>query len=152
MTQGGVHPVSLEPMEHEDENEQEEETRIDAAGVAAGKRWRREKADRKQDIDMREALSSQFGDLAMPGAEKYVGNTRLSRRQQERNSIDKELGIDLKSIRKAKDKSKHQIRSRDGKIVSSKGEKYVAAPKKPEWDGGSRGRVTSKGKRGRGIY
>lgn len=44
-----------------------------------------------------------------------------------------------------------RIRYRDGVAVSSKGEKYIAAPSKPEWDGGSRGKVLLKGKRGKGY-
>ncbi len=45
---------------------------------------------------------------------------------------------------------KPQIRFRDGAVVSTKGEKYVVEKTLPEWDGGSRGRVKMKGKRGTG--
>lgn len=43
-----------------------------------------------------------------------------------------------------------QVRFYDNKIVSRRGEKHVPEPTKEEWDGGSRGRVKSKGKRGKG--
>jgi len=43
-----------------------------------------------------------------------------------------------------------KIRYRDGVIVSSSGEKYVIQ-KPPEFDGGSRGKVYTKGKRGKGF-
>lgn len=41
------------------------------------------------------------------------------------------------------------VRFRDGAVVTTKGEKYITE-KKDEWDGGSRGRVKAKGKRGVG--
>lgn len=49
-----------------------------------------------------------------------------------------------------KNKNKAQIRFRDGAVVSTKGEKYIVEKTLPEWDGGSRGRVKMKGKRGTG--
>ena len=48
------------------------------------------------------------------------------------------------------DPSKGKVRFRDGAIVSTRGEKYIIEKTKEEWDGGSRGRVKSKGKRGVG--
>lgn len=42
------------------------------------------------------------------------------------------------------------IRYRDGAVVASRGEKYIEVKESKEWDGGSRGRVKSKGKRGKG--
>jgi hypothetical protein len=48
-----------------------------------------------------------------------------------------------------KDGNGQKLRYRDGVVVSSKGEKYIIE-KPPEWDGGSRGKVKSKGKRGVG--
>ena len=38
------------------------------------------------------------------------------------------------------------------KVATKKGEKYVVVQTKEEWDGGSRGKVVSKGKRGKGFY
>ena len=46
--------------------------------------------------------------------------------------------------------SKEQQRFRDGVAVTSKGEKYITIKEGEEWDGGSRGRVVLKGKRGAG--
>lgn len=43
-----------------------------------------------------------------------------------------------------------KIRYHDNNIVTTKGEKYVLE-KKEEWDGGSRGKVKTKGKRGKGF-
>lgn len=43
----------------------------------------------------------------------------------------------------------HKLRYRDGVVVATKGEKFIVE-KEPEWDGGSRGKVKSKGKRGVG--
>lgn len=39
----------------------------------------------------------------------------------------------------------------NGEIVANKGEKYVIIDAKQEWDGGSRGKVKTKGKRGKGY-
>jgi hypothetical protein len=42
------------------------------------------------------------------------------------------------------------VRYRDGVIVTSSGQKYIIE-KPPEFDGGSRGKVYTKGKRGKGF-
>ena len=39
----------------------------------------------------------------------------------------------------------------DGQVVSTKGEKHIVISDKPEWDGGSTGKVMTKGKRGKGY-
>ena len=45
-----------------------------------------------------------------------------------------------------------QVRYHDGVPVHlRKGEKYVVESLKEEWDGGSRGKVKTKGKRGKGF-
>jgi len=36
-------------------------------------------------------------------------------------------------------------------VVTAKGEKYVTEKSGQEWDGGSKGKVVTKGKRGKGI-
>jgi len=36
-------------------------------------------------------------------------------------------------------------------VVTAKGEKYVTEKIGQEWDGGSKGKVVTKGKRGKGI-
>ena len=43
------------------------------------------------------------------------------------------------------------IRYLNSKIVSTKGEKYIVENTTPDWDGGSRGRIKTKGKRGPGY-
>jgi hypothetical protein len=43
-----------------------------------------------------------------------------------------------------------RVRFLDGVPVTTKGDKYVVVSQKEEWDGGSRGRVKTKGKRGSG--
>ena len=45
-----------------------------------------------------------------------------------------------------------QVRYREGIKVTSKGEKHVYEQTQPDWDGGSRGKVFSKGKRGKGFH
>lgn len=47
-------------------------------------------------------------------------------------------------------KQLQQQRFRDGVAVTSKGEKYITIKEGEEWDGGSRGRIVLKGKRGAG--
>eukprot|EP00894_Picocystis_sp_ML_P000381 jgi/Pico_ML_1/50898/g2018.t1 len=43
-----------------------------------------------------------------------------------------------------------RVRWRDGVVVSMRGEKVIYEKAKEDWDGGSRGRVKLKGKRGKG--
>lgn len=47
-------------------------------------------------------------------------------------------------------KGRAQQRYRDGAIVSTRGEKYVVE-KTEEWNGGSKGKIYTKGKRGPGV-
>lgn len=59
------------------------------------------------------------------------------------------MGADLK---KAESSSKQEVRYVDGMpVYTRKGEKYVVENLKEEWDGGSRGKVKTKGKRGKGF-
>ncbi|KAG8468329.1 hypothetical protein KFE25_013412 [Diacronema lutheri] len=45
-----------------------------------------------------------------------------------------------------------EVRYRDGAVASvAKGQKFVVEDTRPEWDGGSRGTVKTKGKRGKGF-
>ena len=44
-----------------------------------------------------------------------------------------------------------KVRFRDGVPVTTKGDKYVTQTLKEAWDGGSRGKVKTKGKRGVGF-
>jgi hypothetical protein len=43
-----------------------------------------------------------------------------------------------------------KLRYRDGKIVATNGAKFIMENVKEEWDGGSRGKIKTKGKRGKG--
>jgi hypothetical protein len=43
------------------------------------------------------------------------------------------------------------VRYRDGQVVSCKGDKYIIEKIGEEWDGGSKGKVYTKGKRGVGY-
>jgi len=43
-----------------------------------------------------------------------------------------------------------KVRYLDGKVVATNGAKYIEVQTKEDWDGGSRGRVKTKGKRGTG--
>ena len=45
----------------------------------------------------------------------------------------------------------NQVRYREGQIVTAKGEKYVVEKLGSDWDGGSTGKVVTKGKRGKGF-
>ena len=47
--------------------------------------------------------------------------------------------------------SKKGVRYRDGFAVASKGEKHIEVPSKEDWNGGSSGKVYTKGKRGKGF-
>lgn len=44
-----------------------------------------------------------------------------------------------------------QVRYRDGMVATAKGEKYVTEKVGQDWDGGSKGKVCTKGKRGKGF-
>lgn len=44
-----------------------------------------------------------------------------------------------------------QVRFRDGVVASTKGQKFIVENLKEEWDGGSSGKVYTKGKRGKGF-
>ena len=46
--------------------------------------------------------------------------------------------------------SESKVRYLDGKVVATNGAKYIEVSTKEDWDGGSRGRVKTKGKRGPG--
>ena len=65
------------------------------------------------------------------------------------NSIKKSQGLGAPVFANKGEESK--VRFRDGQAVAFKGEKYVIEDLTPTWDGGSRGRVKTKGKRGPGF-
>ncbi|MEW5299715.1 MAG: hypothetical protein WDW36_002704 [Sanguina aurantia] len=50
-----------------------------------------------------------------------------------------------------KNDPKRTVRYREGQAVTSKGEKFIVEKLKEDWDGGSTGKVYTKGKRGKGF-
>jgi hypothetical protein len=58
-----------------------------------------------------------------------------------------------KAVRKVehKERAAGNIRYLDGQVVSTKGEKFTVVSSAPEWDGGSKGKIITKGKRGPGT-
>lgn len=59
---------------------------------------------------------------------------------------------DSRRASKKSSKSDSNLKYRDGQIVKvAKGQKFIVEDLKEEWDGGSRGKVVSKGKRGVGF-
>ncbi|QDZ20882.1 hypothetical protein HOP50_04g34090 [Chloropicon primus] len=67
------------------------------------------------------------------------------------NSAD--LSLARRGGKSSKDKDKGpKVRYHEGQVVTSRGEKYITVKdEKEEWDGGSRGKVITKGKRGKGF-
>jgi hypothetical protein len=47
--------------------------------------------------------------------------------------------------------AKNGVRYRDGQLVSTRGEKFIVETLGTEWNGGSAGKVYTKGKRGKGV-
>ncbi|WIA29436.1 hypothetical protein OEZ86_011938 [Tetradesmus obliquus] len=60
-------------------------------------------------------------------------------------------GVDLLPAPKKGDQQQGKVRYRDGQVVSCKGDKYIIEKVGEEWDGGSKGKVYTKGKRGVGY-
>ncbi|KAF6258960.1 hypothetical protein COO60DRAFT_1638700 [Scenedesmus sp. NREL 46B-D3] len=60
-------------------------------------------------------------------------------------------GVDLLPAPKKGDQQQGKVRYRDGQVVSCKGDKYIIEKVGDEWDGGSKGKVYTKGKRGVGY-
>ena len=52
---------------------------------------------------------------------------------------------------KGADEKPSRVRYHEGEVATRSGEKYVVTKLTPEWDGGSRGKVKTKGKRGKGF-
>ena len=99
-------------------------------------------------------------------SDKRVLKTHTEEEKRERKLLDQKYGhgvITPKYDEKGKapsakplvmfvenEKAKSKARYRDGVVVAHKGEKFIVE-KEEEYDGGSRGRVKSKGKRGPGV-
>lgn len=59
---------------------------------------------------------------------------------------------DLLAVPKKAQQQASKLRYRDGKVVTTKGEKVIVEKVGEDWDGGSRGKVYTKGKRGKGFH
>jgi polyhydroxyalkanoate synthesis regulator phasin len=57
----------------------------------------------------------------------------------------------LRALTAVKSDRGPKVRYRDGHVATTNGAKMIITMVKPEWDGGSRGKVTTKGKRGKGF-
>ena len=108
-----------------------------AAEAAARAREARELADRRAEKQARRAIlerNDKVRDYAADGVEPKLSAPRLpysgTRKEALRGSGARFL---------------------DGQVVATKGEKHIVVNAKPEWDGGSTGKVYTKGKRGKGY-
>ncbi|EFJ50928.1 hypothetical protein VOLCADRAFT_88352 [Volvox carteri f. nagariensis] len=61
------------------------------------------------------------------------------------------LPLELWTAKQDQQAQKPKVRYLDGRVVSTKGEKFIIEKTSEEWDGGSRGKVYTKGKRGKGF-
>jgi len=119
------------------------EARYEAEQLATAERERKA-AERAaaEDERVRKAVMSRFDEFAVveggakgnSAAEKSAKKTlrRMKRQQQA-------------------DRAANQLRYLDGKVVSRKGERFTVIDETVEWNGGSKGRVITKGKRGPGF-
>lgn len=98
----------------------------------------RENTPPSVDPDIKASIVSKYHLQAVSSRERGTSSTRQRKKESE---------FMMKGVFAGKQKS--AVRFRDGAVVTTKGEKYITE-KKEEWDGGSRGRVKSKGKRGVG--
>ena len=88
-------------------------------------------------------------------ADSKANNTKIFERYGLRpvSQSSANVALAMSGKKKAgKDKSP-KVRYHEGQVVTQRGEKYIVVKDdKEEWDGGSRGKVVSKGKRGKGTY
>lgn len=73
-----------------------------------------------------------------------------ARGKQSRKNLRKNAEFLNAQIAKAANDSR-QVRFRDGVVASTKGQKFIVESTKEEWNGGSSGKVYTKGKRGKGF-
>jgi len=92
----------------------------------------RQKADAEKERIARERIVRKFDEKAEP-----------------LNGSDEKLKVSRKQ-KSLSEPQESKIRYLDGKVVATNGAKYIEIQQKEEWDGGSRGRVKTKGKRGTG--
>jgi hypothetical protein len=102
----------------------------------------------KVDKDIRDSILSRFEDES-----EYIGSARSTTgKGGNRGNNAKNMKEERRAVKKnAELLSESKIRYRDGEVRSKNGGKYVVETIGEEWDGGSRGKVKSKGKRGKGF-
>jgi len=121
----------------------EEVSKLHTADLTAMKEKQEKELQQSQadDVRAKKQLMARFDEF-------YVVDNPSSKTHQQKEQ-KKALKQATKNM--SADKNSKQLRYFDGQIVSRKGEKFhFIDDGKPEWDGGSRGRVKTKGKRGPG--
>ncbi|CAB1120333.1 unnamed protein product [Ectocarpus sp. CCAP 1310/34] len=91
---------------------------------------------RRRDKEERDALKGKIVGRYADEVEAEGGATKVATKK-----------VDLAGLTE----KKKTTRYRDGKVVTTTGAKVIVEALKPEWDGGSRGKVKTKGKRGKGF-
>ena len=103
-------------------------------------RERRAKEEAERDARERERVLARFGEVVVPSGGGGGGGGGAS------SSSSKSAAPKHDPYYQEQSK----LRFRDGKVVATNGAKFIIESLQEEWDGGSRGRVKTKGKRGTG--
>ena len=108
------------------------------------RRRRRRAAEMEGGLDAstKAAIKQSFLLEAVPGG--LVGKKKPSKKALRKN--DAYLNAQV-----AGKERESGVRFRDGVVATSKGERYIVENLKEEWNGGSQGKVYTKGKRGKGF-
>lgn len=118
--------------------------------AAREERRRRRRAERAADEAARARLLEKFDATAVVTSGELGGGAGGGGRGGAPVRLWGEAGGKKGGGSSSSSKQPQQQRFRDGVAVTSKGEKYITIKEGEEWDGGSRGRVVLKGKRGAG--
>ena len=92
------------------------------------------------DESTKAAIKQSFFLEALPGCKK-----------QSRKNLRKNAEYLNAQVAKKNESKSSQVRFRDGVVASTKGDKFIVENTKEEWNGGSTGKVYTKGKRGKGY-
>jgi hypothetical protein len=92
--------------------------------------------ENQQQLEQNEAEWKEEKNYRLNIIKKYLYNEETSKEIKPNDSTDDNIT---------------GIRYIDNQVVTTKGEKYVIKKEGEEWDGGSRGKVKTKGKRGKGF-
>jgi len=97
--------------------------------------------DAAQEARVKKQLLNRFDEFAVD-----------AKGSKDKGSNEKQARKTVRRLKKQeqKERQEKQYRYFDGQVVSRTGQKYVSVETKPEWNGGSKGRVITKGKRGPG--